>query len=186
MSTTTTTTKNMLCVELITFHMLCMSQCQGGPFLFLLRYVTLHAFEVTCTGFLWPGVVEEGHVCPHRGGVFQSLPGHRLLSAHPPLLLLLITLLLPLLLLNNRYCSSSPVPPGSMKKAPSCTAPPPRHDGPQAIHCVDVLILRYFSYQIWIMHLIFLATLLVSILSPWLHPSLASSGMYCKLARWLF
>ncbi|XP_068560865.1 disintegrin and metalloproteinase domain-containing protein 23 isoform X1 [Cebidichthys violaceus] len=29
------------------------------------------------------------------------------------------------------------------------------------------------------MHLIFLATLLVSILSPWLHPSLASSGISC-------
>ncbi|XP_037645477.1 disintegrin and metalloproteinase domain-containing protein 23 isoform X1 [Sebastes umbrosus] len=29
------------------------------------------------------------------------------------------------------------------------------------------------------MHLIFLATLLVSILSPWLHPSLASSGFSC-------
>lgn len=29
------------------------------------------------------------------------------------------------------------------------------------------------------MHLIFLATLLVSILLPWLHPSLASLGRYC-------
>lgn len=32
------------------------------------------------------------------------------------------------------------------------------------------------------MHLIFLATLLVSTLSPWLHPLLASSGTYAALA----
>lgn len=32
------------------------------------------------------------------------------------------------------------------------------------------------------MHLIFLATLLVSPLSPWLHPLLASSGTYAALA----
>lgn len=92
----------------------------------------------------------------------------------PPLLLTLH-----LLLLLNRYCSSSiPVPPGFMKKAPPATAPPPRQDGPQAILCVDVLISRYFTNQIWIMRLIFLATLLVSTLSPWLHPLLASSGTY--------
>lgn len=36
------------------------------------------------------------------------------------------------------------------------------------------------------MHLIFLATLLVSTLSPWLHPVLASFGTYAALARCLF
>lgn len=139
-----------------------------------------HAFEVTCTDFL----VQEG------GGKETSLlteeePAGRLpVAAWPP----------------PSFCSPPPSlalsssPSSSSSSAATAAASSlgaswideespharhvPRHDGPRAIHCVDVLILRYFSYQIWIMHLIFLATLLVSILSPWLHLSLASSGMY--------
>lgn len=88
--------------------------------------------------------------------------------------------------LASSSSSSSSSATAAVKPGVSCIheeIPPPRHlprhDGPRAINCVDVLILRCFSYQIWIMHLIFLATLLVSILLLWLHPSLASLGRYC-------
>lgn len=103
----------------------------------------------------------------------------------PPSSPLFLARLFPLLLLLLLRCCSSiiPVPPGCFREesTPPSTATPSRHDGPQAIFCVDVSILRYSSDQIWIMHLIFLATLLVSTLSPWLHPLLASSGTYAAL-----
>lgn len=53
----------------------------------------------------------------------------------------------------------------------------PRYNGPEDNYCVDVLIYIYLKYQIWIMHLIFLANLLVSILAAGLHSSIASIGM---------
>ena len=107
-----------------------------------------------------------------------AVTGRRLLSAsspthHPSILLLLL-----LLLFLSSYCSSSiPVPPGSMKNSlPHGSLPAAMGRKPStALLCWyrDIPLI-----QIWIMHLIFLATLLVSVLSPWLHPSLASSGTY--------
>lgn len=140
--------------------------------------------KVTCAGFLRSS--REGKTSRPSlylgGGVnLQKACGHRLLPAPPPL---------------SSSSPSSPssssaaaaaassrcLPAASMKKVPPQHGAAFCHDGPQAIFCVDVSILRYFSDQIWIMHLIFLATLLVSTLSLWLHPLLASSGTYAALA----
>lgn len=107
-----------------------------------------------------PAGKERRRAVAHRGGGdFQQPSGHRLLPA--PLLssarlcsalFLALLLLLPLSLSSSSAAaaaaSSRCLPAASMKKVTPRTTPPSCHDGPQAIFCVDVSILRYFSDQI--------------------------------------
>lgn len=120
-------------------------------------------------------LTEEESACRSTSSSCLATAFFLLPSSSSPLLLL------SLLLLLIRYCSSSvPVPPGSMKKAPLARHRLHATMGRQLYTALMCWYWDIFSYQIWIMHLIFLATLLVSTLSPWLHPSLASSGTYRK------
>ena len=169
---------------LFIYFIYCDQHGVSGSFPVFYRLKCFFAFEVTCTGFLWPS--GGGRTCLHSPR--RSLPAGRLpvaawpppsfCSPPPPAPLLLLSLLL----LLSRYCSSSslPVPPGSMKKDPLARHRLHATMGRQLFTALMCWYWDIFSYQIWIMHLIFLATLLVSILSPWLHPSLASSGTYRK------
>lgn len=145
-------------------------------------YPCLFVSACQCEGHHWP---RWGGVCCCLSSSISTysvyLPGHRLLSAPS-------SASSPSSPCSSSSATTAAAEPGVSwmdlwRKTPLHTACPlPCHDdGPPAINSVVVMmILGYFSNQIWIMHLIFLATSLVCVLSPWLHPSLASSGAYCN------